>query len=304
MRILSRVLLTFILILAPFCLQAVEKIDVNTASLEDLVKIIHIGEARALELISLRPFSSLDDLTRIKGIGDLRVEDIKKQGLATEEQIEIKEKVENNLDKKETKLITSYPTGIVINEILPSPKGPDAENEWIELFNQNNFKINLSGWQITDLTGVTKTYSLVEETNIGPEEFLVLSRPKTKITLNNNGDGIKLIQPNGKIVDEVNYEKVTRGESFNRSKSGWQWSSTLTPGKANIIPSSIDENKETIEKSSSKEEIENKKKLAAIGEQIPEKPSDSLTFFLIALGIAIFSGIIILNLKKKIKSKS
>ena len=89
---------------------ATEKIDINTAPLEGLVKLIHIGEIRALELISLRPFSSLDDLVRIKGISELRVEDIKKQGLAwirTEEQIEIKEKVENNLDKKETKELVS-----------------------------------------------------------------------------------------------------------------------------------------------------------------------------------------------------
>jgi len=61
---------------------AVEKIDINTAPLEDLVKIIHIGRARALELISLRPFSSLDELTKIKGIGEARIRDIKEQGLA------------------------------------------------------------------------------------------------------------------------------------------------------------------------------------------------------------------------------
>jgi hypothetical protein len=61
---------------------AQEKIDVNSAGLEDLTKIIHIGEVRAKELISLRPFSSLDDLARIKGISEARVQDIKKQGLA------------------------------------------------------------------------------------------------------------------------------------------------------------------------------------------------------------------------------
>jgi hypothetical protein len=59
-----------------------ENVDINTAPLEDLVKIIHIGEVRALELISLRPFSSLDELTKIKGIGEARIKDIKKQGLA------------------------------------------------------------------------------------------------------------------------------------------------------------------------------------------------------------------------------
>jgi len=79
----------------------IEKIDINSAPSEDLVKIIHIGEIRAKELIFLRPFSSLDDLDRIKGISKTRVEDIKKQGLAwvggTEGQIETEIEVENNL---------------------------------------------------------------------------------------------------------------------------------------------------------------------------------------------------------------
>ena len=111
---LSRVLFAFVLISAPFSLQAVEKIDINTALLEDLVKIVHVGEARALELISLRPFSSLDDLARIKGISNLRIEDIKKQGLAW---VGVEKDIE-------------YPLGVVFNELLPSPEGADAENEW------------------------------------------------------------------------------------------------------------------------------------------------------------------------------
>lgn len=72
---------------------AQEKIDINTAPLEDLIKIAYIGEVRARELISLRPFSSLDDLTRIRGIGEKSVEAIKKQGLAwVDLAIEITEK--------------------------------------------------------------------------------------------------------------------------------------------------------------------------------------------------------------------
>ncbi len=59
-----------------------EKIDINTAPLEELVKIVHIGKVRAEELISLRPFFSLDELTKVKGIGEKYLEDIKTQGLA------------------------------------------------------------------------------------------------------------------------------------------------------------------------------------------------------------------------------
>jgi competence protein ComEC len=57
-------------------------IDVNSASFEQVQEIIHIGDARAEELINLRPFQSIDDLSRIKGIGPARIADIKSQGLA------------------------------------------------------------------------------------------------------------------------------------------------------------------------------------------------------------------------------
>jgi DNA uptake protein ComE-like DNA-binding protein len=57
-------------------------VDVNTATTGELVRIIHIGEVRAAELVRLRPFRSLDDLKRISGIGDVRLADIKREGLA------------------------------------------------------------------------------------------------------------------------------------------------------------------------------------------------------------------------------
>src|SRR5690625_6680127 len=44
--------------------------SINQASLEEVQSIIHIGPERAQTLIDLRPFDSVDDLERIKGIGD------------------------------------------------------------------------------------------------------------------------------------------------------------------------------------------------------------------------------------------
>jgi DNA uptake protein ComE-like DNA-binding protein len=57
-------------------------ININTASSEDLQRIVHMGPERATQLISLRPFRSIDDMTRISGIGPSRLQDIKNQGLA------------------------------------------------------------------------------------------------------------------------------------------------------------------------------------------------------------------------------
>ena len=58
------------------------KIDVNSAPKEYLIKIIHIGAARAEKLIELRPFLSLDDLIRVPGIGEKNIIDIKKEEIA------------------------------------------------------------------------------------------------------------------------------------------------------------------------------------------------------------------------------
>jgi len=57
-------------------------VDINTASSEDLQRIIHVGEARALGIIPLRPFSSVQDLGRVSGIGPSWLDDILAQELA------------------------------------------------------------------------------------------------------------------------------------------------------------------------------------------------------------------------------
>ena len=60
-------------------------VDVNHASKEDLKRIIHIDDERADQIIALRtqwPFGSVDGLTRVRGIGEARLREIKEQGLA------------------------------------------------------------------------------------------------------------------------------------------------------------------------------------------------------------------------------
>lgn len=203
---------------------------------------------------------------------------------------------------------TIYPSDIVFSEVLPSPEGPDAKEEWIEVFNQNNFEVDLSFWQISDTIGRTKTYVLPKGIKISAHGFLVLARPETKITLNNDGDGLNLVQPNGNIIDTITYEKAPRGKSYNLTESGWTWSNILTPGSENVIQ----ELKETGFKSQLKpeekpepeisetEEAKIKKELATIVEQAPKEAFPFLPL-LIAFGVAIFSGVIVLILKNKIK---
>jgi len=196
-------------------------------------------------------------------------------------------------------ILAINPSTMVINEILPSPEGEDAKEEWIEISNRSDSEIDLSGWQIADTGGKTKTYTFPAKTKIAAKGFLILSRPTSKITLNNDSDGLNFIQPDGKIIDSINYQKAPQGESFNRTESGWIWSKTLTSGAANVTPrpaSKIKESEAPKEEVIPEKENLSGKELAAIGEQIPRGTFSPL---LIGLSIAIFSGIIILTLKRR-----
>lgn len=60
-------------------------VNVNAASYQDLQRIKYVNPIRAKTILELRmdrPFRSLDDLTRIKGINSYRVEEIRSQGVA------------------------------------------------------------------------------------------------------------------------------------------------------------------------------------------------------------------------------
>jgi competence ComEA-like helix-hairpin-helix protein len=72
------------------------QIDINSASLEELQKIVGVGPATAQNIINERPFNSLDDLLRVTYIGEVRLAAIKEQGLACVGEIEEEEEEEVN----------------------------------------------------------------------------------------------------------------------------------------------------------------------------------------------------------------
>ncbi len=206
----------------------------------------------------------------------------------------------------------SYPTRVVFSEILPSPEGPDAENEWIEIFNQNNFEVDISGWKIKDKEGKITIYTFSAGTKISTLGYLVLERPETKITLNNSGEGLDFIYPNGEIGDSITFGKASVGQSYNRTptppQQDWAWSSILTPGAKNIVPKNEPSFAEASEGKKKSEDGPLSaglfgKKTADVGKKLA-KSSGFFSTLSIAFGIAILSAIIILFLKKKTSSKS
>ena len=58
------------------------QIDVNTATPEDLERIVEIGPQRADDMVALRPFDGLADIERVDGIGPATMRAITEEGLA------------------------------------------------------------------------------------------------------------------------------------------------------------------------------------------------------------------------------
>jgi hypothetical protein len=145
---------------------------------------------------------------------------------------------------------------LLINEFVADPV--KNEKEWVEVINPNKQIITLVGWKISESSG--RTISLPEgELGYGQVAFAEFSSN----ALNNQGDKIQIIAPDGTVVDEIEYGTATIPNaddpfSVARGATGnFVVTETPTKGTANIITTTIIKT-ETTTCSESKENGEKK----------------------------------------------
>lgn len=111
---------------------------------------------------------------------------------------------------------------IVINEIFP--KTEPITNEWIELYNTDTNPVTLDKWRLENASGSNASIFNASAT-IGPKEFLTIYQTQSGLTLNINGDTVRLFDDKNILVDSQSYPgTLGYNTSMGRSSdggSGW-----------------------------------------------------------------------------------
>lgn len=135
-----------------------------------------------------------------------------------------------------------------LNEFLPRPVQIDwngdgeinTGDEWIEIVNLDSTTADLSGWALDDMAaGGTKPYTFTVGMLLPPGHFLWQSGKITGVGLNNDGDVVRLLAPDGAEVDTCTYTRSTSDGSYSRAVDGtgpWVDTYPPSPGSPNLPP--------------------------------------------------------------------
>jgi hypothetical protein len=145
----------------------------------------------------------------------------------------------------ETPTATATPPsgGVRLNEVLPAPgtvdwDGDGAANEldeWIELYNAGSEPVDLSGWLLDDGEEGSEPYPIVSGTVLLPGELAVFYRQQTGITLDDDGDQVRLSDADGTAVDAVILDALAGDASYSRDEAGdWHADWPPSPGALNL----------------------------------------------------------------------
>lgn len=155
------------------------------------------------------------------------------------------------VDNTEDKLLEKdLPTGdasytkLVINEIMTSNSGAVASedgdvSDWIEIYNGNDYDINLKNYGLSDRNNKTKW--AFPEVTIKAKSYLVVyltgqSRNGlyANFKLSSGGESLFFVNAKGKVIDAIDIKSIKKNEVMARDLNGtWFETAKATPGFAN-----------------------------------------------------------------------
>ena len=137
-----------------------------------------------------------------------------------------------------------YSSNIKIVEFLPNPTGTDTGNEYIKLFNADTKDINLRNWILDDIEGGSTPFTINRDSIIKKGDYLSFFNSETKISINNDGDSVRLFDPDKKLIDSISYTGSAAENIpyiLENGKWGWKGGQTKTDTTQQSVQPSVPE---------------------------------------------------------------
>ena len=148
-----------------------------------------------------------------------------------------------------TVIALASPQGrVCISEFLPAPRNVDWDgngtadytDEWIELHNHSAEDVALDGWMLDDRAGGgSAPFVFTTGTVLRAGAYAVYYQRQTRLELNNNGDDVRFLSPDGEEVEKVSYQTTRADASYSRTggcTGVWTMQLAPSPGRANSAP--------------------------------------------------------------------
>ncbi len=148
----------------------------------------------------------------------------------------VSEVVEEATDQDDETLFDAVPT-LLITELFIDPESPltDADDEFIELFNPNDFQVSYEGYVLKGGTNFKSSFILPAGV-LAPKSYIAFSSSQTGIPLTNSGGAAQLLGPDNKLIDQTQaYANAKPGQSWSLDNGAWSWSLLPTKGAKNVV---------------------------------------------------------------------
>jgi hypothetical protein len=149
------------------------------------------------------------------------------------------------------------PIGVVINEVLAHTDLPFTDTDSIELYNESDTAVDISGWHLSDAASDLLKFQIPAGTVLGAGEYVVFDEndfnptpltpgPNDFALSGANGDDVWLVIPDGNggiesFADDVHFRATFNGETLGRVAGHLapMTRNTLGCGNSNIIVSDV-----------------------------------------------------------------
>ncbi len=117
-------------------------------------------------------------------------------------------------------------SGIYINEFMPAP---EDNQEWVEIYNDNDYAVTLENWKFDDLAdggGQPKELGTIV---FGPKEIKTYDLGGGY--LNNTDDWVRLLNQSSELKDSYHYSSISSTLSWSKVSGSW---CLTTPSKGSV----------------------------------------------------------------------